>query len=168
MFPDKWLRAKRKMFLECGFFVFSSLTGAEGLWTKTLEKLENCRQDFLFFKWMISLVDDWMSLQTHTCIAELLDIFESVVSVTMKTSSSALTLNWTYENEGTNERSATGHWKCLDEETFIVFTQGGQIKSKEHSAHWHVAQGWGVTSEEEDFNPQKRMSLHVPPDLGLK
>lgn len=130
MFPDKWLRAKRKMFLECGFFVFSSLTGAEGLWTKTLEKLENCRQDFLFFKWMISLVDDWMSLQTHTCIAELLDIFESVVSVTMKTSSSALTLNWTYENEGTNERSATGHWKCLDEETFIVFTQGGQIKSK--------------------------------------
>lgn len=28
--------------------------------------------------------------------------------------------------------------------------------------------GLGVTSEEEDFNPQKLMSLHVPPDLGLK
>lgn len=86
------------MFLECGFFVFSSLTGAEGLWTKTLEKLENCRQDFLFFKWMISLVDDWMSLQTHTCIAELLDIFESVVSDLFFCSNSELNV-WKWRNQ---------------------------------------------------------------------
>lgn len=41
----------------------------------------------------------------------------------MKASSSAQTLDETYENEGTNERTAAGHWKCLDEE--VDFTDRG-------------------------------------------
>lgn len=51
----------------------------------------------------------WEMIECHCRpTLELLDVFESVVAVTMKVSNSGLNL---YENEGTNERTATGHWK---------------------------------------------------------
>lgn len=51
----------------------------------------------------------WEMIECHCRpTLELLDIFASVVAVTMKVSNSGLIL---YENEGTNERTATGHWK---------------------------------------------------------
>lgn len=46
---------------------------------------------------------------------ELLGVFESVVECDYEglcfCSNSGLNL---YENEGTNERTATGHWKCFE------------------------------------------------------
>lgn len=57
------------------------------------------------------------------------------------------------ENEGTNERTATGHWKCLEmkKPMNIVLTDVGDLineRSTQHIGMWPIN---GVTSEEEDF-----------------
>lgn len=68
----------------------------------------------------------WGMIECHCRpIPELLSVFESVVGCDYEGlcfgSNSGLNL---YENEGTNERTATGHWKCLEmkKPLNIVFT----------------------------------------------
>jgi len=68
----------------------------------------------------------WEMIACHCrAILELLGVSESVVGVTEGLCFCANPGLNLYDNEGTNERTATGHWTCLEmkKSLNIVFTE---------------------------------------------